>query len=247
MAAAIASGLIRQKRQAREQHLDRPSASKRRSSPSKNRGLCNGNLVDIFSKVRIFGLRKRRLRRQDPQLKGIVTRLYCRQGYYLQMHPDGSLDGTKDDSSNSTLFNLIPVGLRVVAIQGVKTGLYIAMNGEGYLYTSELFTLECKFKESVFENYYVIYSSMIYRQQESGRAWFLGLNKEGQVMKGNRVKKTKPAAHFLPKPLEVAMYREPSLHDVGETVPKARVTPSKSTSASAIMNGGKPVAKSKTS
>ncbi|CAH2223603.1 fibroblast growth factor 14 isoform X1 [Pelobates cultripes] len=183
----------------------------------------------------------------DPQLKGIVTRLYCRQGYYLQMHPDGTLDGTKDDSSNSTLFNLIPVGLRVVAIQGVKTGLYIAMNGEGYLYTSELFTLECKFKESVFENYYVIYSSMIYRQQESGRAWFLGLNKEGQVMKGNRVKKTKPAAHFLPKPLEVAMYREPSLHDVGETVPKTRVTPSKSTSASAIMNGGKPVTKSKTS
>ncbi|KAL6077307.1 hypothetical protein STEG23_008927 [Scotinomys teguina] len=192
MAAAIASGLIRQKRQAREQHWDRPSASRRRSSPSKNRGLCNGNLVDIFSKVRIFGLKKRRLRRQecperlprvavnlptkhtfssssseihsnedsevfslrkqdqltnwrDPQLKGIVTRLYCRQGYYLQMHPDGALDGTKDDSTNSTLFNLIPVGLRVVAIQGVKTGLYIAMNGEGYLYPSA-FVLET-FKE----------------------------------------------------------------------------------------------------
>nr|XP_057937684.1 fibroblast growth factor 14 isoform X4 [Doryrhamphus excisus] len=174
---------------------------------------------------------------RDPQLKGIVTRLYCRQGYYLQMNPDGSLDGTKDDSSNSSLFNLIPVGLRVVAIQSVKTGLYIAMNGEGHLYTSELFTAECKFKESVFENYYVIYSSMLYRQQESGRAWFLGLNKEGQAMKGNRVKKTKPAAHFLPKPLEVAMYREPSLHDVGETVPKAAVPPSKSTSEPVVMNG----------
>ncbi|KAF7709318.1 fibroblast growth factor 14 isoform X1 [Silurus meridionalis] len=241
MAAAIASGLIRQKRQAREQHLDRPSTNRRRKSPNKNKGLCNGNLVDIFAKVRIFGLRKRRLRRQDPQLKGIVTRLYCRQGYYLQMNVDGSLDGTKDDSSNSSLFNLIPVGLRVVAIQSVKTGLYIAMNGEGYLYTSELFTAECKFKESVFENYYVIYSSMLYRQQESGRAWFLGLNKEGQAMKGNRVKKTKPAAHFLPKPLEVAMYREPSLHDVGETVPKAAAPPAKSTNEPAVMNGGKPV------
>ncbi|XP_066542555.1 fibroblast growth factor 14 isoform X3 [Hoplias malabaricus] len=261
MAAAIASGLIRQKRQAREQHLDRPSTNRRRKSPNKNKGLCNGNLVDIFSKVRIFGLRKRRLRRQaavppnphppqtppecnpPPPLFGIVTRLYCRQGYYLQMNPDGSLDGTKDDSSNSSLFNLIPVGLRVVAIQSVKTGLYIAMNGEGHLYTSELFTAECKFKESVFENYYVIYSSMLYRQQESGRAWFLGLNKEGQAMKGNRVKKTKPAAHFLPKPLEVAMYREPSLHDVGETVPKAAVSQSKSTSEPAVMNGGKPVSK----
>ncbi|KAK3510403.1 hypothetical protein QTP70_005895 [Hemibagrus guttatus] len=108
--------------------------------------------------------------------------------------------------------------------------------------TRELFTPECKFKESVFENYYVIYSSMLYRQQESGRAWFLGLNKEGQPMKGNRVKKTKPAAHFLPKPIEVAMYREPSLHDVGETVPKAGVPPSKSTEP-VVMNGGKPVSK----
>ncbi|TNN53881.1 Fibroblast growth factor 14 [Liparis tanakae] len=106
----------------------------------------------------------------------------------------------------------------------------------------ELFTAECKFKESVFENYYVIYSSMLYRQKESGRAWFLGLNKEGQAMKGNRVKKTKPAAHFLPKPIEVAMYREPSLHDVGEAVPKlAGGPPSKSTTGEpVVMNGGKP-------
>ncbi|XP_051799030.1 fibroblast growth factor 12-like isoform X1 [Acanthochromis polyacanthus] len=181
----------------------------------------------------------------EPQLKGIVTRLFCRQGFYLQMGQDGSLDGTKDDSTNSSLFNLIPVGLRVVAIQSVKTGLYIAMNGEGHLYSSELFTAECKFKESVFENYYVIYSSMLYRQKESGRAWFLGLNKEGQAMKGNRVKKTKPAAHFLPKPIEVAMYREPSLHDVGEAVPKLAVCPpSKSTTSEpVVMNGGKPVNK----
>ena len=54
---------------------------------------------------------------------------------------------------------------------------------------------------------------MLYRQQESGRAWFLGLNKEGQAMKGNRVKKTKPAAHFLPKPLEGECYVYISLSD----------------------------------
>ncbi|MED6257080.1 Fibroblast growth factor 14 [Ataeniobius toweri] len=65
MAAAIASGLIRQKRQAREQHAHRPTAHRRRKSPGKKQGLCNGNLVDIFSKVRIFGLKKRRIRRQD--------------------------------------------------------------------------------------------------------------------------------------------------------------------------------------
>lgn len=88
-----------------------------------------------------------------------------------------------------------------------KTHLLIQSLSCLCLSPQELFTAECKFKESVFENYYVIYSSMLYRQQESGRAWFLGLNKEGQAMKGNRVKKTKPAAHFLPKPLE-GIYRD---------------------------------------
>ncbi|XP_048398600.1 fibroblast growth factor 12a isoform X4 [Stegostoma tigrinum] len=172
----------------------------------------------------------------DPQLKGIVTRLFSQQGFYLQMQPDGTIDGTKDENSNYTLFNLIPVGLRVVAIQGVKSGLYVAMNGEGLLYNSELFTAECKFKESVFENYYVIYSSTLYRQQESGRAWFLGLNKDGQVMKGNRVKKTKPSSHFLPKPIEVCMYREPSLHEIGDKAGRSRKS-----SGTPTMNGGKVV------
>uniref|UniRef100_A0A673LID1 Fibroblast growth factor n=1 Tax=Sinocyclocheilus rhinocerous TaxID=307959 RepID=A0A673LID1_9TELE len=140
-----------------------------------------------------------------------------------------------------SMFNLIPVGLRVVAIQGVQTKLYLAMNSEGYLYTSEHFTPECKFKESVFENYYVTYSSMIYRQQQSGRGWYLGLNKEGEIMKGNHVKKNKPAAHFLPKPLKVAMYREPSLHDLTEFSRSGSGTPTKSRSASAVLNGGKAV------
>lgn len=73
----------------------------------------------------------------------------------------------------------------------------------------EHFTPECKFKESVFENYYVTYSSMLYRQQHSGRAWYLGLNKEGGIMKGNHVKKNKAAAHFIPKPLKGESSRFP--------------------------------------
>ncbi|XP_041926747.1 fibroblast growth factor 11a [Alosa sapidissima] len=87
------------------------------------------------------------------------------------------------------------------------------------LISKEHFTPECKFKECVFENYYVTYSSILYRQTQSGRAWYIGINRDGQVMKGNRVKKTKGAAHFLPKLIEVAMYREPSLHEIGEQSP----------------------------
>ncbi|KAK9398379.1 fibroblast growth factor 11 [Crotalus adamanteus] len=234
-----------------------------------------------------------------PQLKGIITKLFCRHGFYLQAHPDGSLEGTREDGSGfskrpggallpspasflprggrgdplpglcpcpralgrrgrgrllscsgggeekrprsdgwrarpvwqagvcpgtwpvssaapppnaagcrprltpiSAFFNLIPVGLRVVAIQSTTSGQYVAMNAEGFLYSSAHFTAECRFKECVFENYYVTYSSTLYRQRESGRSWYLGINRDGQVMKGNRVKKTKASAHFLPKLLE---------------------------------------------
>lgn len=45
---------------------------------------------------------------------------------------------------SAALFNLIPVGLRVVAIQGVKSGFYIAMNGEGMLYSSVSCALCCE-------------------------------------------------------------------------------------------------------
>ena len=36
----------------------------------------------------------------EPQLKGVVTRLYCRHGFYLQMLPDGTMEGTKDEGSS---------------------------------------------------------------------------------------------------------------------------------------------------
>uniref|UniRef100_H3D0X6 Fibroblast growth factor n=1 Tax=Tetraodon nigroviridis TaxID=99883 RepID=H3D0X6_TETNG len=227
MAAAIASSLIRRRRQARESGSREVGGNKRRASVAKeSRCVCERRFASLFSKFSFCNRRKQPARREpESQLKGIVTRLFSEQSFFLQMNPDGSIGGTKDENSDNTLFNLIPVGLRVVAIQGVKAGLYMAMNAEGFLYTSDVFTSECKFRESVFENYYVIYSSTLYRQHESGRAWFLGLNKEGVVMKGNRVKKTKPCAHFVPRPIEVCMYKEPSLHELEEKLLKSSRSP----------------------
>lgn len=58
--------------------------------------------------------------RSDPQLKGTVTGLFSQEGYFLQMHPDGTIDQTQEENSDHTLFNLISLGLRVVAIQGAR-------------------------------------------------------------------------------------------------------------------------------
>ncbi|KAL2077198.1 hypothetical protein ACEWY4_026702 [Coilia grayii] len=137
MAAAIASSLIRQKRQARER--EKSNACRCVNSPSKAKGTCEKpSRLSVFSRVKLFGSKKRRRRRPEPQLKGIVTKLYSRQGYHLQLQADGTIDGTKEEDNGYTIFNLIPVGLRVVAIQGVQTKLYLAMNSEGFLYTSAL-------------------------------------------------------------------------------------------------------------
>ncbi|TMS09515.1 Fibroblast growth factor 12 [Larimichthys crocea] len=215
--AAIASSLIRQKRQARESNSDRVSTSKRRPSPSKDpRSLCERHFLGVFSKVRFCSGKKRPVRRRpaealccsqrlqsEPEEKphqtgkqsqcqnchkmpeqtdrqtdnkpvrpsGTVGQLIListcsseaverfRQhsgqtpdvtSSKLEIQPDGTINGITDENSDNTLFNLIPVGLRVVAIQGVKSGFYIGMNGEGSLYGSEMFTPECRFKESVF-------------------------------------------------------------------------------------------------
>ncbi|NWH38505.1 FGF13 factor, partial [Chloropsis hardwickii] len=202
MAAAIASSLIRQKRQARER--EKSNACKCVNSPSKSKGSCDKNKLNVFSRVKLFGSKKRRRRRPEPQLKGIVTKLYSRQGYHLQLQADGTIDGTKEEDSSYTLFNLIPVGLRVVAIQGVQTKLYLAMNSEGYLYTSvsKRFNsaLAGIFKESVFENYYVTYSSMIYRQQQHTHTHTHTHTKEGEIMKAHTHTHTHTHTHFLPKP-----------------------------------------------
>ncbi|XP_053176293.1 fibroblast growth factor 12-like [Scomber japonicus] len=166
MAAAIASSLIRQRRQARESNSDKVASNKRRSSPSKDpRSLCERHIFSVFSKVRFCSGKKRPVRRKPDLLRVQI------------------------------------------------------------FFTTDVFTAECKFKESVFENYYVIYSSTLYRQHESGRAWFLGLNKDGVIMKGNRVKKTKPCSHFVPRPIEVCMYKEPSLHELEEKLLKSSRSP----------------------
>lgn len=65
MAAAIASSLIRQKRQARER--EKSNACKCVNSPSKSKGSCDKNKLNVFSRVKLFGSKKRRRRRPGWQ------------------------------------------------------------------------------------------------------------------------------------------------------------------------------------
>ena len=57
-------------------------------------------------------------------------------------------------------FYLIPLKMRVVAIQHVKTRYFVAMNANGKLYCQATFNADCKFKENIFENYWNIYARL---------------------------------------------------------------------------------------
>lgn len=43
----------------------------------------------------------------EPQLKGIVTRLFSQQGFYLRMQPDGTIDGSKDENSDNSEWSTV--------------------------------------------------------------------------------------------------------------------------------------------
>lgn len=154
--------------------------------------------------------------------------------------PSGSTPAGNDPTagaSNSSrlrgLFYLIPVGLRIVAIQHVDTGLYIAMCPDGRAYPCEMFTSECKFKEVCVEQTYVTYSQTIEKvskrqqnqnmpipdQKKMTKMLYLGINPKGGIIKGTKctdkeTKKLKYATHFLPQPISCVMMREPSSYEV---------------------------------
>lgn len=66
-AAAIASSLIRQKRQARER--EKANACRGSGSPSNSKGANEKpSKLNVFSRVKLFGSRKKRKRRRPPGL-----------------------------------------------------------------------------------------------------------------------------------------------------------------------------------
>uniref|UniRef100_A0A7N4NJJ8 Fibroblast growth factor 14 n=1 Tax=Sarcophilus harrisii TaxID=9305 RepID=A0A7N4NJJ8_SARHA len=110
---ALASSLIRQKREVPDPGTSRQVSAQWRVCPRGTKSLCQKQILILLSKVRLCVGRRARLdRAPEPQLKGIITKLFCRQGFYLWANPDGSINGTQEDTSSFTQFKLIAVGLQ---------------------------------------------------------------------------------------------------------------------------------------
>ncbi|XP_006778250.1 PREDICTED: fibroblast growth factor 5 isoform X1 [Myotis davidii] len=128
--------------------------------------------------------------------------LYCRVGigFHLQIYPDGKVNGSHEANMLSIL-EIFAVSQGIVGIRGVFSNKFLAMSKKGKLHASAKFTDDCKFRERFQENSYNTYASAIHRTENTGREWYVALNKRGKAKRGcsPRVKPQHISTHFLPR------------------------------------------------
>ncbi|XP_058116636.1 uncharacterized protein LOC131288391 [Anopheles ziemanni] len=100
---------------------------------------------------------------------------------YVQLLPDGTVNGTHDDLSDYTILQRTTVGIGQIKIQAVATCLFLCMDTCGSVYGSKEFSDDCIFNEQMEQHHYNTYSST--QHSNSRRTLYLALNKTGQPRK----------------------------------------------------------------
>uniref|UniRef100_A0AAY4ECR7 Fibroblast growth factor n=1 Tax=Denticeps clupeoides TaxID=299321 RepID=A0AAY4ECR7_9TELE len=124
-------------------------------------------------------------------------KLYCATKYHLQIHPNGKIDGSLEEDNPFSILEITAVDVGVVAIKGLFSGRYLAMNQKGRLYAS-VFNQECEFLERIHEQGYNTYAS---RQHSTNSAnmWYVSINGKGRPKRGFKTQRTEKASLFLPR------------------------------------------------
>ncbi|XP_053657674.1 uncharacterized protein LOC128706756 [Anopheles marshallii] len=100
---------------------------------------------------------------------------------YIQLLPDGTVNGTYDELSDYTILQRTTVGIGQIKIQAVATCLFLCMDTCGSVYGSKEFTDDCIFNEQMEQHHYNTYSST--QHSNARRTLYLALNKTGQPRK----------------------------------------------------------------
>ncbi|KAM6923468.1 putative fibroblast growth factor 1 [Xenentodon cancila] len=128
-----------------------------------------------------------------------LTRLYCMNGgHHLQILPDGTVQGQRDERDAHVVLKVRAVDRGVVVIQGAEAKRYLAMSDEGRLYSSPTATDECFFLEKLEENHYNTYQPQKYQDNN----WYVALKKNGKPKLGPRTHIGQKAVFFIPRQLD---------------------------------------------
>ncbi|XP_072421154.1 fibroblast growth factor 7 isoform X2 [Chiloscyllium punctatum] len=125
-----------------------------------------------------------------------IRKLFCRTQFYLKIDKKGKIKGTANPNCNYCILEIRTVAVGVVAIRGIESDYFLAMNKSGKLYGKKTCNEDCNFRELIEENNYNTYASA--KWTHNGQQMFVALNQKGVTIRGKRTKKENKSSHFLP-------------------------------------------------
>ncbi|XP_031573550.1 fibroblast growth factor 1-like [Actinia tenebrosa] len=124
-----------------------------------------------------------------PSFKGL-RKIWSEHKYVLQINANGAVNGTSDMASPYAQLELESLGKGLFRAKGVTAKRYLSMDRLGRLYTRKIPSLESVFKKIPADKGFVAYKNYVH-------CWYIGLKRNGQPKRGNRVHKDQHSAHFL--------------------------------------------------
>ncbi|XP_072518121.1 fibroblast growth factor 10a [Salminus brasiliensis] len=139
--------------------------------------------------------------RSYSHLTGDVRKrkLFSYQKFFLRIDKNGTVNGTKSKDDPFSILEIKSVDVGIVAIKGLDSNYYLAINKKGVVYGAREFGTDCKFVERIEENRYNTYASAEWRNKK--RPMFVGLSANGKPMRAKKTRRKNTATHFLPIPI----------------------------------------------
>lgn len=139
--------------------------------------------------------------RSYSHLTGDVRKrkLFSYQKFFLRIDKNGTVNGTKSKDDPFSILEIKSVDVGIVAIKGLDSNYYLAINKKGVVYGAREFGTDCKFVERIEENRYNTYASAEWRNKK--KPMFVGLSANGKPMRAKKTRRKNTATHFLPIPI----------------------------------------------
>ncbi|KAM9451402.1 fibroblast growth factor 10a [Clarias gariepinus] len=123
-------------------------------------------------------------------------KLFSYQKFFLRIDKNGTVSGTKTKDDPFSILEIKSVDVGVVAIKGLSSNYYLAINKKGVVYGAKEFGTDCKLIERIEENRYNTYASAEWKNKK--RHMFVGLSANGKPMRAKKTRRKNTATHFLP-------------------------------------------------